>query len=116
VVQKLKLKRRREIIYQMILDELSKGSRDCDIIEKLQIPHMSYYRYKRALSKQIADFKTKLSDDDIALAKQMLENRLTQDRVNAAYKAACPENNNPDWQALASQLAINEMELWQQLM
>ena len=91
----------------MILDELSKGLRDCDIIEKLQIPHMTYYRYKRALSKQIANFKTKLSEQDIALAEQVLENRLTHDRVNAAHKAASPENDNPDWQALASQLAIN---------
>jgi hypothetical protein len=45
---------------------------------------MSYYRYKHALSKEIANFKTELSGDDIALAEQMLENRLTRDRVNAA--------------------------------
>jgi hypothetical protein len=56
VVQKQKLKR--ELIYKMILEGLSKGLQDCDIIEKLQIAHMSYYRYKRALSKQIANFKT----------------------------------------------------------
>jgi AmiR/NasT family two-component response regulator len=68
----------------MILDELSKGLREHDIIEKLQIPHMSYYRYKRALSKQIAYLKTKLSEQDVALAEQILENRLTRDRVNAA--------------------------------
>jgi hypothetical protein len=103
VVQKLK----REFIYQAILDELSKGLRDCDIIEKLQIPHMSYYRYKRALSEQIANFKTKITEQDITLAEEILYNRLTHDRVNAAYKAARPENDNPDWQVLASQLAIN---------
>jgi hypothetical protein len=32
----------------MILDELSIGMRDCYIIEKLQIPHMTYYRYINA--------------------------------------------------------------------
>jgi hypothetical protein len=68
---------------------------------------MSYYRYKRALSKQIANLKMKLSDEDITLVEETLHNRLTHDRVNAAYKAARPENDNPDWQALASQLAIN---------
>jgi hypothetical protein len=44
----------------MILDELSKGLRYCDIIEKLQIPRMSYYRYKHALSKQ--NYRTRISD------------------------------------------------------
>ncbi|HEY9386024.1 MAG TPA: hypothetical protein VIP70_03210 [Nitrososphaeraceae archaeon] len=34
-------------------------------------------------------------------------NRLAHDGVNTSYKAARPENDNPDWQAIASQLAIN---------
>jgi len=62
-------------------------------------------RYKGALAKQIANFKSKITEQDIALAEQMLENRFTHDRVNAADKAASPENDNRDWQALQSQLA-----------
>jgi hypothetical protein len=68
---------------------------------------MSYYRYKHALAEQIANLKTKITDDDIALAEETLYNRLTFDRVNAAYKARRPKNDNPYWQALSSQLAIN---------
>jgi len=74
----------------MILDSLAAGLLDRDIIEKLQIPHMSYYRYKHALSKQIANFKSKLSDENIALAGETVYNRLTRDRANAANKAAPP--------------------------
>jgi hypothetical protein len=40
----------------------------------------------------------------IALAEEILHNRLTRDIVNATYKAARPEKDNPDWQILASQL------------
>jgi hypothetical protein len=75
------------LIYQAILDELSKTLRDCDIIEKLQIPHMTYYRYKRALSKQIANLKTKPTEQDIALAEDILYNRLTRYRANTTHKA-----------------------------
>jgi hypothetical protein len=63
---------------------------------------MSYYRYKRELSKQIANFKSKITDEYIALAEDILCNRLTHDRVNAVYKSSRPENENPDWQVVAS--------------
>jgi hypothetical protein len=77
----------------MILDELSKGLRDCYIIEKLQIAHMTFTA-TRALSKQIANLKTKITEQDIALAQETLHNRLTRDRVNATYKAARHENDS----------------------
>jgi hypothetical protein len=83
-----------ERFVQMILDNLAAGLRDHKIIEKLQISHMSYYRYKLALSKQIADFKSKISDEDIALAEEMLENRLTRDRVRIDTAALYTKNED----------------------
>jgi hypothetical protein len=68
---------------------------------------MTYYHYKHTLSKHIANLKTKITEQDIALAQDIIYNRLTHDRVNADNKAARPKNDNPEWQAVDSQLAIN---------
>ncbi|HEY9388080.1 MAG TPA: hypothetical protein VIP70_13645 [Nitrososphaeraceae archaeon] len=101
----MKVSIRKEALYKMILEDMMAGLRDNEIIEKRKIPERTFYRYKAALAKQIKEIKEKQSEEDIALQEDILYRRLTADRVNAAAKAQ--KLDKPEWQAVASKLAVD---------
>jgi hypothetical protein len=101
----VKVKVRKEYFLKLILEDMHAGLRDYEIIQKHKIAERTFYRYKAALAKQIKEIKEKQTQQDIILEEEILQQRLTHDRVIAANKAQ--KLDNPEWQAVASQLAIN---------
>jgi hypothetical protein len=55
-------------------------------MNKIQIPERTFYHCNRVLAKQIEEFKSKLSEEGLALAEEILEQRLTHYLISVEKK------------------------------
>jgi hypothetical protein len=96
------------------LDEIqlliSQGLTDTQIIESCKIAPRTFYYYKSKLHDRSASILREKTIEDLAFDMDILRDRFLRDRVNAERQAQT-KGANPNWQIIATQIAIDLFKL-----
>jgi hypothetical protein len=86
---------------------LAAGLNDHELIQRLQIPNRTYYRYKNELADKIEYFQSQIMNRDISLANEVYTQRILKLYSIALTKAQDKDCKDPEFLTTAAQLATN---------